>query len=589
MCGIVGCIGTDDATTIVLDGLEKLEYRGYDSCGIAVVTAGETKIEKSVKRVKDLRGRIVETSPITIGHTRWATHGKVNLENAHPHRSRDEEIMAVHNGVIENYKDLRNKYLQDFNLRSQTDTEVILEVFNIFYKEEGTFLSAAKRFMKEVEGSYAMIIYHSDEPNKFYTLKNKSPLLIGQGKGFFTVSSDPLAVIEGIKKFYQQDDLSFAEVDSEEGTVKVYDDKGKQFEVKFEEINMDIEEISMEEYDSYMLKEISEQPKVMRNLIRHYEEYGISLELREVLREATKIYIVASGTSYHSGLISKRLIEKKLGIPVEVVIGSEFGYDDNIIPKGSFFIFLSQSGETADSMVVFNEVLGEYPILAVTNVRGSQMDRNADYSLHLFAGTEVAVASTKAYTAQIAMMNILISEVAGNKLIYEQLEEVAKGQEKILKDQSKLEQIAEEVKNEEELFVLGRLEDYSLSQEAALKIKEVTYINVTAYPAGELKHGTISLIEDGTKVLLLTDYKKVDKHSRSNLEEVKSRGARPYIFSNTSTEQREDDYVIEYDGVEELLPLLVIIPHQLLSYHIAKKLGLDIDKPRNLAKSVTVE
>ncbi len=588
MCGIVGCIGDKKANQIVLKGLKNLEYRGYDSCGIAYFD-DSIKIKKSINKVEGLIKEVNEDSFISIGHTRWATHGKVSIENAHPHQSHDKNIVMVHNGVIENYKDLKNRYLKDIDLKSQTDTEVIVEVLNYFYKETKDIKKAIKKFIKEVEGSYASIFLLNDEKENLYVLKNKSPMLIGKMDKGFTVSSDPLAVNNLVDDFYQIGDKMFACINKENNTIDLYDKDGNKENINYEKINLGSEKISKGSYDTFMLKEIEEQPNVIRNLVENYKDYTFDPQLILNLKNSKRIYIVASGTSYHSGLIIKDIIQKKLNIATECVIGSEFGYSHNIIDKNSFFIFLSQSGETADSMLVFNKIKSNYPILAVTNVKGSQMDREADYSLLIHAGIEVAVASTKAYIAQIATVIILINSVVNYKNIFNDLLNLANYQEKVISNKKKYEEIANVLIDYKQAFYIGRLMDYSLAQEAALKVKEISYINVLAISAGELKHGTISLIDENQVIICLINDKLISSNTRSNIEEIKARGGKVIVFSNSITSQKEDDVIVEYDGNEELIPLLAIIPHQYLSYYSAIKLNLNVDKPRNLAKSVTVE
>ncbi len=588
MCGIVGSIGDVKSNEIVLRGLKKLEYRGYDSCGIAYFKNG-IEIKKSMDKVEGLISKVSDESSIAIGHTRWATHGKVSLENAHPHKSNDGNIVMVHNGVIENYKELKEMYIKDIDLSSETDTEVIVEVLNYFYKETKDIKKAIKRFIKEVKGSYASIFLLKDDENTLHVVKNKSPMLIGKKDGGFTISSDPLAVNDLVDMFYQIGDKMYACIDKNKNTLEVFDKDLIKQDIEFEKIDLTNDEISKGSYDTFMLKEIEEQPNVIRNLIKNYKNYKFDEKLILDFKEAKRIYIVASGTSYNSGLIVKDMIQKNLNIATECVIGSEFGYSHNVIEDGSFFIFLSQSGETADSMLVFNQIKEKYPILAVTNVKGSQMDREADYSLLIHAGVEVAVASTKAYIAQIATMFILISKIAKKEEVFNDLLNLANYQEIVISNKEKYEQVAEILKDYKQAFYVGRLMDYSLAQEAALKVKEISYINVLAISSGELKHGTISLIDENQIVICLINDRNISLNTRSNIEEIKARGGKVIVFSNSLTSEEEDDVIIEYNGNEDLLPLISIIPHQYLSYYTASKLNLNVDKPRNLAKSVTVE
>ncbi len=589
MCGIVGTITNNEANDIVLEGLKRLEYRGYDSCGITYEVDGKLTVVKSIDRIKDLREQVTVDANVSFGHTRWATHGGVNLENAHPHLTVDGKMGIVHNGVIENFEELREKYCSVEELKSETDTEVLLYTLYHFYKQTNDMKKAIEKFMDVVEGSYALIVYLTETPNVVYTLKNKSPLLIGVNEGIITISSDPSAVIDRVSDFYQMDDKRFAILNCVDYSVQLFEQDGTTVELVLETIDMEYEEVSTQEYDTFMEKEIEEQPKAMRNIVENYKTLGFDPKLMETMKESKRIYIVASGTSFNAGLISKDIIEGKLRIPVEVVLGSEFGYANNIISDDSFFIFLSQSGETADSMLVFNQVKGKYPILAITNVRGSQMDRNADFSLNIFAGQEVAVASTKAYTAQIAVVAMLTYTISKDETIYEQLLTIADNQEKVIGDKLKFNEIATELKNYREVFYLGRLQDYALCEEASLKIKEISYINVSSFAAGELKHGTISLIDSSKLTVALVNDPAVAENTRSNVQEVRARDGEVIIFSTSKTSREGDRYIVEVSCDTVLNPLVTILPHQYLALYTATQLNLDVDKPRNLAKAVTVE
>lgn len=589
MCGIVGTITSNQANDIVLEGLKRLEYRGYDSCGITYEVDGKLKVVKSIDRIKDLREQVTVGANVSFGHTRWATHGGVNLENAHPHITVDGKMGIVHNGVIENFEQLRDEYCNSEELKSETDTEVILYTLYHFYKLTNDMKSAINEFMNVVHGSYALIVYLTDTPTVVYTLKNKSPLLIGKNAGIITISSDPSAVIDRVTDFYQMEDKKYALINTEDYSIELFEQDGTSIDLVLETIEMEYEEVSTQEYDTFMEKEIEEQPKAMRNIVENYKTLGFDNKLVDTLKSSKRVYIVASGTSYNAGLISKDIIETKLQIPVEVVLGSEFGYANNIISEGSFFIFLSQSGETADSMLVFNQVKGKYPILAITNVRGSQMDRNADFSLNIFAGQEVAVASTKAYTAQIAVVAMLAYTIADDTTIYEQLLEIANDQEKVITDKLLFDDVASHLKDFREVFYLGRLQDYALCEEASLKIKEISYINVSSFAAGELKHGTISLIDNSKLTVALVNDPKVAENTRSNVQEVRARDGEVLIFSTTDTARDGDKYVVHVSCDTILKPLVTILPQQYLALYTATQLGLDVDKPRNLAKAVTVE
>lgn len=587
MCGIVGSIGNSMAVNQVLKGLSLLEYRGYDSCGIAYTNGDNVEVIKSTDRVQSLIDSVDGTSSVSFGHTRWATHGVVSKDNAHPHTSANDELIFVHNGVIENQNELKALYCNDINLKSQTDTEIILNVLYKLYKKYDNLEIAIQKFMDVVDGSYAIIAYLKDNPDNLYVIKHKSPILIGLGDKYHTISSDAQAVIEEVNMFYQLEDYCFANVSKAQVVIKNRDLEIVNFE--FKKYDLDYEIRSTNGYNSYMQKEIEQQPNAIRNIVSYYQQLGFDQNLIDDMKNASRIYIIGCGTSYNSGLFCQSIIEKQLKIPVEVHIASEYGYNDNIIDDNGFFIFLSQSGETADAMLVFNQLKNKYKILAITNTRGSQMDRNADYSLELFAGVEVAVASTKSYTCQSAVLLCLTGAIAKEDGIYNDLLLVANAQEVLINSQLDLKPLASRVAKFSEGFYIGRLSDYALSCECALKVKEVTYINFNAMPSGELKHGTISLIDESKVVLGLVSNTKTGSNTRSNLEEIKSRGGQVIVFSTTDTKVIGDDFVIKYTGAEYLAPLVSVVVHQYLALFICEELGYDVDMPRNLAKSVTVE
>ncbi|MFV0246993.1 MAG: glutamine--fructose-6-phosphate transaminase (isomerizing) [Mycoplasmatales bacterium] len=586
MCGIVGAFGTNRSNEIVLNGLEILEYRGYDSCGINYLKDNEYKIIKSTDRINNLKEKVSEQSLISFGHTRWATHGKVSLDNCHPHISGNKKLTMVHNGVIENYLEIKEEL--GIELYSQTDTEIILNLIEYLYKQTNDMKEALSLFIKKVHGSYACIISNIDEPNNIYIIRNKTPLLIGKKDDYFTVSSDPVAVNESVKEFCSLEDKTFGIINLENKEVQLFDKDINTIEANYEHIDLgSIDLNNNADFDTYMEEEIYSQPKVLNNIIEHYKNNEISKDILDLVNNCSKIYIVASGTSYFAGLIGKYIFEEVVKKKTEVVIGSEFGYKNNLIDEDDMFIFLSQSGETADSILVLDSLKNR--TLALTNTPGSTIDRECDYSLNLMAGPELAVASTKAYTAQIAVMSLLANEIIGNKDIYKELEEVKEIQQLILDDKEKLKEIAKNYIDIQEIFYIGRLRDYDTCEEASLKIKEVSYKNVNAYPAGELKHGTISLIDTNKLSVGIISSIEMNDKTRSNLEEIKTRDGKVLIFSTECTKKSGDDYVIPYSKDSYLCSLLTVIPHQILSLHISTALGLDVDKPRNLAKSVTVE
>ncbi len=571
----------------MLTGLDRLEYRGYDSCGIIYSVDNSLITKKSVQRIEDLKKQVQVDSNLAIGHTRWATHGGVTLINAHPHTSNNNKFTIVHNGVIDNYQDLKIQFLQNIELKSQTDTEIIIELVNYFYDLLGDVTKSIGALFKVLKGSYSCLILDDDNQDRVYAIKNKTPMLIGKGDGFCTVASDPTACYDIVESFYRLEDLQIAIIKKDE--VIVYDEELNVVKCKFEEIEIDDFILEIGNYDHFMLKEIEEQPAALKNLIKHYKDYKIDEELKVKLLNAPKIYIVASGTSHNAGLVGKRIIERDLKIPVEVALGSEFGYDTPLIPEKSVFIFISQSGETADSMVVFNKVVGKYTTLAITNTKGSQLDQRAQFNMLLFAGIEVAVASTKAYTAQIATISILSSILKGesaNKI--NELESIISFQKKIIEQKEEIKKLAIKISKFPQAIIVGRLLDYDVITEASLKIKEVTYININSYQAGELKHGPISLITKDMLVISLATVESVVESTLSNVEEIKARDG-VVISIGLKQLEKSFDFSFDYEGDELLSPLVSTIIFQYIAYYGALELNLDVDKPRNLAKSVTVE
>lgn len=585
MCGIVGAIGTKESSKIVLEGLEKLEYRGYDSCGIALF-GNDTNIKKSVKRVSDLKEQVVENPEIAIGHTRWATHGGVSVANAHPHQSMSKNITIVHNGVIENYLELKNEYLANIELYSETDTEIIANVLDVFYTELGNMNLAIEKFMEVVHGSYAMIVYANDLED-VYVMKNKTPIVIGKTDEIVTIASDPGAVSEYCEHFYRLENLEYAQINKASKVVKIFADS-KIKDVSFLKVDLEKATISSGDYEHFMLKEIEEQPEVIENIINVYKNLEFDQELINKVKDASQLYIVASGTSSYAGLIIKRIFAEKLQKKVEVVIGSEFGYDDNIINDDAIFFFISQSGETADSMIVFNKIKDTHTTVAVTNVKESQLDAGCKYSYLLHAGIEVAVASTKAYTAQVAVMAIMVYKMANDETIFDLLADVKAMQEKVFKKENEIRHLAREIAKFDQAFMLGRLVDYDVAKELALKMKEITYININDYAAGELKHGPIALIDETKVIVTISSIAELAKQTRSNIEEVKSRGGKVISIGNQAIDM-EFDLELEYTENKNLNALVTVVAGQLLSYFVALELNRDVDKPRNLAKSVTVE
>ncbi|UVD89857.1 MAG: glutamine--fructose-6-phosphate transaminase (isomerizing) [Staphylococcus haemolyticus] len=601
MCGIVGYIGYDNAKELLLSGLEKLEYRGYDSAGIAVANDNGTTVFKEKGRIAELR-KVADNNDtdghVGIGHTRWATHGVPSTVNSHPHQSNNERFTLVHNGVIENYEELKSEYLSDVTFQSETDTEVIVQLVEHFSNKGLETEEAFSKVVSLLHGSYALGLLDNQDSDTIYVAKNKSPLLVGVGEGFNVIASDALAMIKVTNEYKEIHDHEIVIVKKDSVTIKDLDGNVQGRDTYTAQIDASDAEKGI--YDHYMLKEINEQPAVMRRIIQEYEDENGDLKIDpEIVKDvaaADRIYIIAAGTSYHAGLVGKEYLEKWAGVPTEVHVASEFVYNMPLLSEKPLFIYISQSGETADSRAVLVETnkLG-YKSLTVTNVAGSTLSREADHTLLLHAGPEIAVASTKAYTAQIAVLSILSQVVAkahGRDNDIDLLRELAKvttAIETIVDDTPVMEQIAKDfLETTRNAFFIGRTMDYNVSLEGSLKLKEISYIQAEGFAGGELKHGTIALIEDGTPVIALSTQEKVNLSIRGNVKEVVARGAKPCIISMEGLEKEGDTYVIPH--VHELLtPLVSVVTLQLIAYYAALHRGLDVDKPRNLAKSVTVE
>lgn len=599
MCGIVGFNGTIDAKEVLLKGLEKLEYRGYDSAGIALRNEEKIVVFKEKGRIVDLRKAVDEDvkATIGIGHTRWATHGVPNKINAHPHQSTSGRFTLVHNGVIENYHLLQKTYLKNIPMKTETDTEIIVELVELFSKEGLTTEESFRKTLSLLHGSYALALLDEEDPNTIYVAKNKSPLLVGVGTGFNVVASDAMAMIQVTDQFIELRDEEVVLVQKNKVEITTID--GQQIERKPFKVQLDATDIEKGTYPHYMLKEMDEQPGVVRKIIQEYSTNGqltIDEAILTALNEADRLYIIAAGTSYHASLIGKQYFEQMAKIPVEVHISSEFGYNMPMLSEKPLFIFISQSGETADSRQVLVKIkeMG-YPSLTITNVPGSTLSREADYTLLLHAGPEIAVASTKAYIAQLAVLAIT-SYVSGKEKeldipfdLKQELALVANNIETIVDSKEGMAQIANDyLKDTRNAFFIGRGLDYYVSLEGALKLKEISYIQAEGFAGGELKHGTIALIEEGTPVFALVTQEQVALNIRGNVKEVVSRGANACIIALEGLEEEEDRYVIP--KVHPLLtPLVSVVPLQFISYYAALERDCDVDKPRNLAKSVTVE
>ena len=613
MCGIIGYVGTKKASPILIAGLLRLEYRGYDSAGISTVEKSGLSVMKDKGRVKNLYnldGIDKLEGSIGIAHTRWATHGKPSKENAHPHLDNSDSFSVVHNGIIENYNDLKSFLIEKgYKFRSQTDTEVIPNLIHYYYSNDNVddkykVLRAVQKACKDLKGSFAIQVISKFMPDNMIVIRKDSPLVIGKGDGENYISSDIPAILSFTKDFYLLNDYEFALLSKD--NVEFYDINLNKISKMVTSIDWNASAADKNGYDDYMLKEIYEQPNAIRETIGsrlpenepcNFEDLNVS---KEFLSSINKIYIVACGTAMHAGLTGKNAIEQLCNIPVSVEVASEFRYRNPIIDKNTLCIYISQSGETADTIAALKLAKSKgATTLAISNVIGSSITREADYSIYTHAGPEIAVASTKAYTSQVILLNILaiyFAEVL-NSIPSEELSKIKKEIlslpskiEETLKCSSEIKKYAKKIYQEKDVFFLGRGVDYNTALEGSLKLKEISYIHSEAYAAGELKHGPIALIENGVTVIsIITDSKLVEK-TISNIQEVITRGAKTLVITSLDLPSNNINQVISIPNTNTLLsPILSIVPLQLLSYYISKEKGLDVDKPRNLAKSVTVE
>ncbi|MDR0298232.1 MAG: glutamine--fructose-6-phosphate transaminase (isomerizing) [Streptococcaceae bacterium] len=603
MCGIVGVVGNKSATDILMQGLEKLEYRGYDSAGIFVTGGNHDSLVKSVGRIRDLRSKlgIDVAGTAGIGHTRWATHGKPSEENAHPHTSATGRFVLVHNGVIENFKEIKANYLPADSFKGQTDTEIAVHLIGKFVEEDGLApLDAFKKALGIIEGSYAFALMDATDATTIYVAKNKSPLLIGLGDGYNMVCSDAMAMIRETSEFMEIHDKELVVLTK--GSVSVTDYDGNAISRGSYTAELDLSDIGKGTYPFYMLKEIDEQPAVMRKLIATYTNADGSMkvdsEIVKAVQEADRIYIIAAGTSYNAGFGAKQMLEALTDTPVELGVSSEWGYGMPLLSKKPFFIFLSQSGETADSRQVLVKT-GELglPSLTVTNVPGSTLSREATYTMLIGAGPEIAVASTKAYTGQIATLAFLakaVGEADGREAakdfdLVKELSLVAQSIEATLSEKEKIAAIVKDLLlTTRNAFYIGRKSDYFVAMEASLKLKEISYVQCEGFAAGELKHGTISLIEKDTPAIALLSDAAVAPHTRGNAMEISSRGGKVITIAMEHVANPDDDILVT-NVHPHLSAIAMVIPTQLIAYETSSQRGLDVDKPRNLAKAVTVE
>lgn len=610
MCGIVGYVGKNKAVPFLLQGLEKLEYRGYDSSGIAVYTDKKIKVEKKQGRLKILEDLLASepkiSSHLGIGHTRWATHGNPSNINAHPHLSFSGKIAIIHNGIIENYMEIKKKLISEgFNeFISDTDTEVAVQLLDHFYK--GDMFEAIKKLVNTIEGSFSLGIICSDYPDTLFAAKKDSPLIVGIGDGENYIASDIPAVLSKTKNICRLKEKQIAVIKAD--NFELFDFSGNPVEKEITLVNWNVTAAEKNNYDHFMMKEIMEQPEVIKATISprikdaeiHLDDVEFS---EEYLNSLNKISIVACGSAYHVGCVAKYFIENLLKKPVEVDVASEFRYRSPIVNENTLTIFISQSGETADTLAALREAKSKGSrVLSIVNVVGSSIANESDDVLYTWAGPEIAVATTKAYSTQLSLLYLVALYMAKklNKISENSYKEILKDIEKlpsqislVLESQNKIENIAKKYYNTEKVFFIGRNLDYAVCMEGSLKLKEISYIHSEAYAAGELKHGTISLIDDDTLVIALATQNKLFDKTVSNIREVKSRGAKILSITNENTAEKisqiSDDVLYVPNSCEMTVPSLAVVPLQLLSYHIAKLRGCDIDKPRNLAKSVTVE
>ncbi|MBE6031423.1 MAG: glutamine--fructose-6-phosphate transaminase (isomerizing) [Clostridiales bacterium] len=609
MCGIVGYVGNGSAREIIIDGLKKLEYRGYDSSGIAFGTGNNLEIRKCVGRISNLETLLSKEnldSHIGIGHTRWATHGAPSDANAHPHSNMDESIAIVHNGIIENYVELKEMLINEHGVvfKSETDTEVIAHLLGVLY--DGDLEEAVWKAVEMMRGAYALVAIHKDEPDKMIAVRKDAPLIAGLGKGCNFVASDIPALLKYVREIYLIENNELIVVTADD--VKIYNAERKPVTREVFHVTWDVDAAEKGGYDHFMLKEIHEQPKGLEDtLVRRLNDNGeIVLEgitmTKEDIENFNKVYIVACGTAYHAGLVGKAAIEKMARIPVEVEVASEFRYRDPFVDDKTLFIAISQSGETLDTLAALREAKSKGArVLSVVNVVGSSVARESDDVFYTWAGPEIAVASTKAYTTQLMCMYMIglymgLTKGTITREFYdsyiEELKAIPGKLAKVLENEGAIENLAKELYRREHVFFIGRGPDSGVSLEGSLKLKEISYINSFAIAAGELKHGTIALIEQGTLVIALATQDKLFEKMLSNIQEVKARGA--YVIGvakdgNKDIEKQADKTIYIPECIDEITPLLSVVPLQLLAYYIAKLRGCDIDKPKNLAKSVTVE
>ena len=609
MCGIVGYVGEGHAKERIIDGLKRLEYRGYDSAGIALPINGRIEIRKHVGEIKNLEkiiGDPAYDSSVGIGHTRWATHGAPSDLNAHPHANGDNSIAIVHNGIIENYQEIKEWLIRDYGVKfkSETDSEVIAHLIGIYY--DGDLLQAVNRAVEQMRGAYAVAAIAAAEPNKIVAVRKDAPLVAGIGKGFNFIASDIPALLKYVREVYLIENNETVVLTKDD--IKIYNEDGKVVKRDVFHVTWDADAAEKEGYEHFMLKEIHEQPKgIQETLVRRLNEDGtINLDgismTKEDIENFDKVYIVACGTAYHAGLVGKLVIEKMARVPVEVDIASEFRYRDPFVDEKTLFIAISQSGETLDTLAALREAKRKGArILSVVNVVGSSVARESDDVFYTWAGPEIAVASTKAYTTQLICMYLIGLYMGSTKgtiekdyytQVLEELKLLPVKVEKLFGEEDQFAALAKKYHRKDQVFYVGRALDSGVSYEGSLKLKEISYINSFAIAAGELKHGTIALMEEETLVFALATQDFLYEKMVSNVEEIKARGARVVAIAKegrTEIEQVADEVIYIPPCMDEVSPVLAVIPLQIFAYYVAKERGCNIDKPKNLAKSVTVE
>ena len=608
MCGIVGYIGDKQATPILLDGLTKLEYRGYDSAGIAILNNDNIEISKAKGRLNVLKEAVNNNGlygSIGIGHTRWATHGEPSDINSHPHLSNSGMIAVVHNGIIENYLPLKKWLIEEgYTFKSETDTEVIANLLEYYYS--GNIVEAVKKVLDRIEGSYALGVLCKDDPEMIVAARKDAPLIIGIGNGENFIASDIPAILKHTRNIYFLEDNEIAIIKKD--SVKFIDIFGRNVTKEIFEVKWDVEAAEKGGYEHFMIKEIHEQPIAIKDTLRGRIVNTSDIVLDDVkiskedLNNIDKIFIVACGTAYHAGIVGKYIIENIAKIPVEVDVASEFRYRNPIIDNKTLTIVISQSGETADTIAALKESKKRGSrVIAITNVVGSSISREADDVLYTWAGPEIAVASTKAYTTQLIALYLIALDFAVKKEVIsktkaveicDELKKLPEKVETILENKGEIQKFASEHYNVKDVFFIGRGLDYAVAMEGSLKLKEISYIHSEAYPAGELKHGTLALVEDGTLIISLAMQKDLFEKMLSNIKEVKARGGYVVAFAeqgNLHLEGIVDKVIYLPKTIKELTPVVTVVPLQLLAYYMAVEKGCDVDKPRNLAKSVTVE